>query len=160
MRSELHKVRFWLLPFVHWQTLKTFLHYVPGNMEDAGNIAVNTANDILIDMEPIFPWIFESGQETCWSIRCKLIRNSKVCRPHRFSFLPISLTLLCPCLSSYYSPTTWLPPASCLQTHEAHFLPKALDSAPMYLKCASSSPLLDSTLLNIQIIFSARPSIH
>lgn len=33
-------------------------YYVPGNMEDAGNIAVNIANDILIDLEPIFPWIF------------------------------------------------------------------------------------------------------
>ena len=77
VRSELHKIRFWILHHLFIDRHSKPSYYVPGNMEDTGNIAVNIANDILIDMEPIFPWIFESNsQETCWSIQCKLVRNS------------------------------------------------------------------------------------
>ena len=63
VRSELHKVRFWLLHRLFIDRHSKPSYYVPDNMEDAANIAVNTANDILIDMEPIFPWIFESNSQ-------------------------------------------------------------------------------------------------
>lgn len=60
-----------------------------------------------------------------------------------------------PCTSgsSLYFPTTV---ASCLpQTHQAHYLPRALAFVPVYPKCASFRHS-QHTLLNIEVTFLAR----
>lgn len=35
-------------------------------MQDAGNVTANTINKFLIDVEFIFPWIFQSKNQEDW----------------------------------------------------------------------------------------------
>lgn len=76
------------------------------NMQDTGSTAANTANDVLNNVEPIFPWIVQSNnQEDWWLIKFKLVKNTRFCRPYMF-FFPTSLISPCSSLSSHYFPNT------------------------------------------------------
>lgn len=127
-------------------------------MQDAGNIAVNTTNDILIDIEPRFPWLFQSNsQEDWWSVHCELVRKHEGLQAptDSFPFLP---------LWSHHVPLS-------------HLIVFQLPWLPFYLRhiklisfpgfdfcswvpgmCFLQTPTRLS-LLNIQIIVSARPSL-
>lgn len=63
LRGELHKISFWLLHHSFIDRHLKSSYYVPGNMQDAGNTAANTTNDILVDVDLIFPWIFQSNNQ-------------------------------------------------------------------------------------------------
>ena len=118
MRGEFHKIWFQLL---HHSLIDRYLkssYY----MQDAGNVTANTINKFLIDVEFIFPWIFQSkNQEDWWLIKCRLVRNTRTCRPHRFSFLPLQSQHIP--FSTHYFSTTWT--NFLYQTHQAQFLLRA-----------------------------------
>ena len=80
-------------------------------------IAVNTTKDILIDIEPVFPWIFQSTSQEDWrSVQCKLVRKFQDLQAPQILF------------PSYLSDlTTYLSLISLFSSHPG-FLPSSLPS--------------------------------
>lgn len=88
LRGELHEISFWLLYHSFVDRYQKSSYYVPGDMQDVGNTAANTTNDILIGVELLCPCLFQfNNPENCWLIECKLMRKYQDLQSHRFFFL-------------------------------------------------------------------------
>lgn len=111
-----------------------------------------------MDIEPVFPWLFQSNsQKDWWSIWYELSR--------KYQDLQASQILLSSQLSDITMPHSVISllsihPGFLPQTHQVHFFTRTLAFAPVYLKCASFRTWQDARLTHLKHVPPSYPPGH